>query len=130
MEREVQYITEEECVLDENDESPLGVTCNFGGNVFTSDRDWLVNGYLDVGENREVAKYSTDIAAALEVWKSPRQAGTRCLYRYEWGLLRPVLHRRDIRDGRSPHRPPRHLYRRTFGRREGVPDGRRDIHSA
>jgi len=48
-------------------EGPLGFTCNFGGGVFTADREWLVDDWLDEETNREVPHYSTSIADAWAV---------------------------------------------------------------
>lgn len=46
-------------------EGPLGLTSNFGGAVFTSDRDWLVDDWLDEETNRELRHYS-------ETWEGMR----------------------------------------------------------
>ncbi|MHC4445240.1 MAG: BC1872 family protein [Planctomycetota bacterium] len=67
MGREVRYIASEEFFCEENEKAPLGFFCNFGGAVFTSDQEWLIDGWLDVGANREVACYSTEISVAWEV---------------------------------------------------------------
>lgn len=53
-------------------ESPLGTSCNFGGQVFTADREWLADDWLDPDANREVPRYSEDMAATslvLEAWQ-------------------------------------------------------------
>ena len=63
----VRYVAAEKFVLEKNEASPIGVVCNFGGAVFTADRDWLVDGYLDETTGREVASYDTDIASAWEI---------------------------------------------------------------
>ena len=67
MGRQVRYIDSEEFVCEKNAEAPLGFVCNFGGAIFTNDREWLIDGWLDVELNREVARSSTDWAAAREV---------------------------------------------------------------
>jgi hypothetical protein len=65
--RKVEFIPEQpsEYALDET--SPLGFRTNFCGAVFTADRDWLVDDWLDVDENREVPHYTRDPAEDYSV---------------------------------------------------------------
>lgn len=62
-----EWIAAEPFVMEKQDDNVFGFSCNFGGAVFTADRDWLVNDYLDPDENREVPYYTTDPAAACLV---------------------------------------------------------------
>lgn len=47
--------------------SVLDFYCNFGGAVYTADRDWLVDDYWLPDCRRRLPDYSTDIAAAWKV---------------------------------------------------------------
>lgn len=61
------WVAEEESVIEKNDKSPFGFTCNFGGAVFTADREWLVNDWYDPDSDREVPHYSADPTAYAEL---------------------------------------------------------------
>lgn len=61
------YVAEKPFILEEDPSSPLGIRCNFGGAVFTRDREWLVNDYYDPEADTRVPDYSRDISAAWQV---------------------------------------------------------------
>ena len=72
MERRIHFVAAEEVETKEDPSAPLGMTCNFGGAVYTSDREWVVNDWLDVEANRAVRPYSTSIEAAMDVLHKAR----------------------------------------------------------
>ena len=60
------YIAEQPMEIEYTPGKLPGVKSNFGGAVFTAQREWLVNDWLDPDTNDDVPHYSTDLAAAYE----------------------------------------------------------------
>ena len=75
MGKTVEFIPSEPVEIKDDPTAFFGVTTNFGGAVFTSDREWLVDDWLDIEAVRAVANYSTDIAAAWAVVEKIAEGG-------------------------------------------------------
>ena len=86
MGRPCRFVAAEPMVAGPDPDAPLGWSTNCGGAVFTADREWLVDDWYDPDANREVPRYSTDIAAAWEVvgWLRERFGQFQLVAGVEW----------------------------------------------
>jgi hypothetical protein len=75
LKKRVTYIATEPSYVRADESSPLGFVSNFGGKHYTRDHDWIGDDWLDIDEDRELAHYSTDIAAAFAVVERMRELG-------------------------------------------------------